>query len=133
MIFYKRQENGLLKRVDLELEHRGEFSPSVVDTSKYRPNVNELHNFDGGKGSRVPLYDFEDGKDTGLRLGVLRHQGADITEIQAAKDILEVSTSEATKEATEKLKKEYKLVKQAVKENEENVNKGIDKNSNSDK
>lgn len=68
----------------------GGYGDSVVDKSKFRPTL-----VNNGSGQRVVgsarsgLYDFEDGVDTGFRLGVLRSPSPDITEVDSVKNILE--------------------------------------------
>lgn len=76
------------------------YGSSVVDKSKFRPTL-----VNNGSGQRVVgsarsgLYDFEDGKDTGLRLGVIRSPAPDITEVDSVKQILEKTVNNQVSEA----------------------------------
>lgn len=83
---WKRGSNLTCSLVDKKIENVT-FDDSCVDKTKFRPNVNDVHNYTGGT-NNIPLYDFEDGKDTGLRLGSLRSNGADITELKRSEALL---------------------------------------------
>ena len=82
----------------------GNYGDSVVDKSKFRPTL--VNNGSGRRvvgTSRSPVYDFEDGKDTGIRFGVIRNLGADITEVDAVKNILERTVNNQIKVSEKKL------------------------------
>lgn len=89
MLRYIRNSNGSCTRSDVKPFSRSKFDDSVVDSSAFRPNVDDVHNFTGGGSNMTPLYEFPDGVDNGLRLGSLRSLGADITEIDATKKALQ--------------------------------------------
>lgn len=64
------------------IQHPGKYGPSNTNQGiDSTPSLTELHNFSGA-GSRIPYYDFQDGKDTGERHFIVRDLGADITEIE---------------------------------------------------
>lgn len=96
-------------KVVFDVPTLGEYD-SMVDKSKFRPNVDEVHLFDGGS-DREPLYDFSDGIDTGLRVTQLRSKSSDITELKKAE-----ATLKASVKAQEKYLKDE--VDNAVKEME---------------
>lgn len=88
---------------------------SVTDKSQFRPNIDDVRLFEAAGGSsNVPLYDFEDGIDNGLRLTQLRSKSADITEIASAKETLENLADQDKKDAELILKKEVEKVTKKV-------------------
>lgn len=112
--YYRDLNNGVLHSSKNVYFILPEFdSPSVTDKSSYQPNIDHLHQspiINGGSGSRSPLYDFEDGKDTGVRLYQLRDPSADVTEIQETQKKLKKAADSDTKEANEILEKHIKEV-----------------------
>lgn len=76
------------------------LSPSVVDYSDWRPNIDTV-SVNDMRGSRTPYYDYPDGKDTGLDLTYLRSPSRDITEIQEMQSKLQ-KTSDANLSALSK-------------------------------
>lgn len=92
-----------------------DWGESVVDKSKFRPTL-----VNNGAGQRVVgspmagVYDFDDGIDTGLRLGALRNISADITEIDGAKAYLESTVKAQTDLAKEKIAEEFAKIKTNV-------------------
>ena len=99
-------------------EHRysismGDYGSSVVDKSKFRPTL--VNNGSGQRvvgTSRSPVYDFEDGKDTGLRFGVIRNLGADITEVDAVQNILQKTVNNQIKVSEKKLNDTLEAIQQ---------------------
>ena len=77
--------------IDLHVQKKSTFSgDSVTDKSKFRPCL-----VDNSTGQRIDvgsaytgLYDFPDGKDTGIRYGAIRQINPDITEIDATMEFL---------------------------------------------
>lgn len=58
---------------------------SHTDKSHYKPNVNLLNNLVGNSNSDIAgMYDFEDGKDNGVRYHDIRDLGADRVEVDNA-------------------------------------------------
>lgn len=86
----------------------GYTSETATDKSAYRPNVDEVHLGLGGQATTQPIYDFNDGIDTGFRLGALRDLGADITEIDAERSKLEKTANDTIKDAIERVKADDK-------------------------
>lgn len=72
-----------------------DFGLSVTDKTSYRPDISSARAFAGsvgvGTSSRVGVYDFPDGKDTGETLMTfLRSKSLDVTEIdQVMNDLLQ--------------------------------------------
>lgn len=100
------------------------YGSSTVDKSKFRPTL--VNNGSGQRvvgSARTGLYDFDDGKDTGLRLGVIRSPGADITEVDSVKQILEQTVNHQVSEAKVKFDTALsELEKSNIKENSNNGN-----------
>lgn len=119
IIRYIRSSSGCLKQDSVKVPLRSDFDDSVVDKSSFRPNVDDVHNFTGGNSGMVPLYEFPDGKDTGLRLGAMRSLGSDITEISATKKALENSVSEQKLEFDQVVADEIKAIKERLKADKE--------------
>lgn len=115
MIRYIRLLNGSLERSDIKSLKRAIYDDSVVDKSKFRPNVNDVHNFTGQGSQGTPLYDFPDGVDNGLRLGAMRSLGADITEINATAEQLKTTTQKQTDDVAEIVKSEITKLKDNLK------------------
>lgn len=95
---------GFLTKVKNNAFSKIKYGDSVVDKSKFRPTL--VNNGNGQRVvgvSRQGVYDFEDGKDTGLRYGVIRNLGADITEIDSVKQILEKTVDKSIKDSREKV------------------------------
>ena len=94
-----------------------EYGDSVVDKSKFRPTL-----VNNGSGQRVVgspmigMYDFPDGVDTGVRLGVIRSPSADITEIDAVSEYLKSRVDSQVFDAKEKLNDVIKDIKMDFKE-----------------
>lgn len=63
---------------------------SIVDKSNYHPGISILNSLHQGS-TRNFEYDFPDGKDTGMRLGVVGSLGADISELEEQERILKLS------------------------------------------
>lgn len=119
IIRYSRNSSGSLKRENTDVFKRSAFDDSVVDKSSFRPNVNDVHNFTGGSSGMVPLYEFPDGKDNGLRLGAIRSLGADIAEIDATRNALENSIEEQKIEYDKAVADEIKATKERLKAQKE--------------
>lgn len=120
IIRYVRTDAGLIERKSLTLPIRSVFDDSVVDKSSFRPNVNDVHNFTGGSNGMVPLYEFSDGVDTGLRLGALRSIGSDITEISATQQALEKSVQLQKDNLREVVAQEFSEFKEKLKKRRNN-------------
>lgn len=116
IIRYTRSSSGSLEQQSVKVPLRSDFDDSVVDKSSFRPNVDDVHNFTGGNSGMTPLYEFPDGKDTGLRLGAMRSLGSDITEIDATKKALENAVSEQKAEFSQIVSDELKAVKERFRE-----------------
>lgn len=87
---YVRQLDGSLKLQWLPYPTSFDFGDSVTDKSKYKPNVPLYSQVTSD--ARLPsnlVYDFPDGKDTGLDLTPLRNKSLDVVEISALKRSLE--------------------------------------------
>lgn len=85
------------------------FSPSVVDFSDWRPNIDTVSTLDLRGSNRTPLYDYPDGKDSGLDLTYLRSPSRDITEIDEMKNKLSKSVDSGMKELNEAIKEELTI------------------------
>lgn len=119
MLRYSRKSDGSLKRSDIKVSTRKAFDDSVVDSSAFRPNVDDVHNFTGGGSNMTPLYEFPDGKDTGLRLGAMRSLGADITEIDATKKALQATVDNQKKQFEQDVADTIKDIKENLKAKKE--------------
>lgn len=77
---------------ELHVQKKSSFTgKSVTDKSKFRPAL-----VDNSTGQRIEvggvytgLYDFPDGKDTGLRYGAIRQINPDVTEVDATMEYLQ--------------------------------------------
>lgn len=80
---------------------------SCTDLSDYEPSVNGIRNIvNAGIDSATPVYDFPDGVDNGLRMGVLRDMGATREEREiATKQLLNTTSKESAE-----LKKEVESI-----------------------
>lgn len=93
------------------------YGDSVVDKSKFRPTL-----VNNGNGQRVVgspmtgVYDFPDGVDTGIRLGVIRSPSADITEIDAVSEYLQSRVDLQISDVKDKLDDVIKDIKVDFKE-----------------
>lgn len=85
------------------------FTPSVVDFSDWRPNIDTVSSLDLRGSNRTPLYDYPDGKDNGLDLTYLRSPSRDITEIDEMKNKLSKSVDSGMKELNEAIKEELTI------------------------
>lgn len=79
-----------------------DYGESVVDSSKYRPNLPSFQQVSSGS-SFKGLFDFSDGVDTGLDLTYLRKRGIDQTEIDAFAERLQNLTAEQVRDLQTKI------------------------------
>lgn len=114
-----------------------DFGASKVDKSSFRPTVDEARIVAGQSvlNPRVGLYDFPDGKDTGLRLTMLRDKSADRTEIDFVKSKIEAKINQDSDKASEQLKKEVEQAEKETKskKTEELLQQVVDNTSSSSK
>lgn len=75
------------------------YGESVTDISKWIPGSDSPHTNNGSQFS--PLYDFPDGKDTGIDLSYTRQPGLDITEVDAIAKSLSSDVMNKVKELAE--------------------------------
>lgn len=59
---------------------------SLTDKTSFKPKVSDLHNYVSGQSNLNPLYDFNDGKDTGLKAYRLRQLGLDLAEVEVIRN-----------------------------------------------
>lgn len=59
---------------------------SLTDKTSFKPKVSDLHNYVTGQSNLNPLYDFNDGKDNGLKAYRLRQLGLDLAEIEVIRN-----------------------------------------------
>ena len=106
---FKRNKNGGLSREDV-YEKRIDYGKSVTDKSKYNPNISS---FISNMGSirNNPLYDFDDGMDTGVRMSLFHDKSLDITEKEAIFARFKAETENRLNELEELLKAEAELDK----------------------
>lgn len=100
-----------LKKIDEKI-----VSPTyekVVDDSRFHPNVDGIHNMgsDVNGTNSQPIYDFSDGKDTGLRLYGLTDPSLDITEVEAIKNRIQAQVDSATEKAKIEVAEKLKSVR----------------------
>lgn len=94
---YIRQYDGSLK-LDWIPHFDVDYGESQTDKSNYRPNVPLYSQIEANKAMPSNLvYDFPDGKDTGLNLTPLRDKSLDITEVQQIKNALQKSVDKQEK------------------------------------
>lgn len=106
---FKRNKNGGLSREEIH-EKRIDYGESITDKSKYNPNISS---FISNMGSirNNPLYDFMDGKDSGVRMSLFHDKSLDITEKQAIFDRFKAETENRLEVLEEQLRKEAELQK----------------------
>lgn len=103
----EQQRDGTYKKVVPRRKYP-EMIESVVDTSNFRPNVNDARSLlssekIGNSGVKL-LYDFEDGRENGPNHSWMRNR-PDITEIDAKIEAMQRDTDKMLKKASEKAKK----------------------------
>lgn len=90
-----------------------DYGESATDKSSYRPDISSARAFAGsvgaGTSSKVGVYDFPDGKDTGMTIQTfLRNRGLDVTEIDAASNWLKDNAQKLVDEDNKKMISELK-------------------------
>lgn len=98
-----------LKKIEVEVEVK-EYDKSITDPTFYTPIgslVRKLNSQDKIAMSRDPnLYDFPDGKDTGIELPLSRQKGVDIAELSQENIELTNSVKKALNEEAKRRKAE---------------------------
>lgn len=96
--FVYNEKKGCYERGNIDVPVAVEIeTESVVDLSQWKPDLGTVANMLGGS-NRIPLYDYEDGKDTGLNLAYLRDPARDITEIEAMRAAYQSSVNKNLQE-----------------------------------
>ena len=103
----EQQRDGTYKKVAPKRKYP-EMIESIVDTSNFRPNVNDARSLlssekIGNSGVKL-LYDFEDGRDNGPNHSWMRNR-PDITEVDAKINQMQQDTDKMLKKASEKARK----------------------------
>lgn len=103
----QQQTDGTYKKVAPKRKYP-EMIESIVDTSNFRPNVNDARSLlssekIGNSGVKL-LYDFEDGRENGPNHSWMRNR-PDITEIDAKIESMQKDTDKMLKKASEKARK----------------------------
>lgn len=108
------------EEVDQEYMKGPESCISIADMSSYVPNSEIMKKAAAGQVSGKALYDFEDGKDNGMKPPVARMKGADIAEIseeikKQQKNVKnEIDSAKAKAEAEAREKASMEAFKSAI-------------------
>lgn len=121
----EQQSDGTYKKV-VPKRIYPKMIESVVDTSNFRPNVNDARALlssekIGNSGVKL-LYDFEDGRANGPNHSWMRNR-PDITEIDAKINQMQADTDKMLKKASEKAKKVAEQNMQEIAEMKQATNK----------
>lgn len=119
-----------LCNIDLHVQEKSTFTgKSVTDKSKFRPTL-----VDNSTGQRIEvggvytgLYDFPDGKDTGLRYGAIRQINPDVTEVDATMEYLQNEVENIKRNVQmdiEQVQKDYVESVEKLSNNKSNIQGG---------
>ena len=108
---------------ELHVQKKSSFTgKSVTDKSKFRPTL-----VDNSTGQRIEvggvytgLYDFDDGKDTGLRYGAIRQINPDITEVDATMEYLQGEVENIKRDVQMDIEQVKKDIIESVKKDSNN-------------
>lgn len=105
MKYFKMQNDGTYKWEEKN-KQKPVFTPSQTDKNDFIKDVKGSKSLILGGGTQyIGVYDFPDGKDTGLDLTMLRQKGIDITEIEEAQRNLTNKAIQNIQEVNDEMEK----------------------------
>lgn len=105
MKHFQEKEDGTYEWTEIK-KTTPKFTPSQTDKTDFVKDVKGSKSLILGGGTQyIGLYDFPDGRDTGLDLTFLRKKGIDITEVDNMREILQTKAEENIKEVNREIEK----------------------------